>query len=161
MHGRLRRGAARGAARDRAGGAGLGPALIEGAGLLTVAAGLLRRDHLLLDAPGEPGASWHSHAHDAISGLLYVNLVAAQAALAGRFGRDPAWRHWRPPLLASAAATGVLLIAYATDVTGPAAAIVQRAAVTLPQAAVAAIAARLLWRGPGQAGSDGERRGMP
>jgi hypothetical protein len=139
------------------GGAGPGPALIQGAGLLTVAAGLLRRDHLLLNAPGEPGASWHSHAHDAISGLLYAGLVAAQAALAGRFGRDPAWRHWRPPLLASAAVTGVILIAYATDVTGPEAAIWQRAAVTLPQAAAAAIAARLLWRGPGQAGSDGQQ----
>jgi len=137
------------------GGAGCGPALIQVAGLLTVAAGLLRRDHLLLDAPGAPGASWHSHAHDAISGLLYATLVAAQAALARRFGRDPAWAHWRPPLLASAAVTGVLLIAYATDVTGPEAAIFQRAAVTVPQAAVAAIAARLLWRGPGQAGSDG------
>jgi hypothetical protein len=31
-------------------------------------------------------------------------------------------------------------------VTGPAAAILQRAAVTVPQAAVAAIAARLMWR---------------
>jgi hypothetical protein len=40
-------------------------------------------------------------------------------------------------------------------VTGPAAAILQRAAVTLPQAAVAAIAARLMWRRPGQAGNDG------
>ena len=66
------------------------------------------------------------------------------------------WRGRRPWLLASAAATGVILIAYATDVTGPAAAILQRAAVTLPQAAVAAIAARLTWRaGPGRAGSDG------
>ena len=137
------------------GGAGCGPALIQGAGLPTVAAGLLRRDHLLLSAPGAPGASWHSHAHDAISGLLYIDLVAAQLALAGRFGRDPAWAHWRPPLLASAAATGVLLTAYATDVTEPEAAILQRAAVTLPQAAVAATAARLLWREPGQAGSDG------
>jgi hypothetical protein len=61
--------ALRGNATD---GAGPGPALIQGAGLLTVAAGLLRRDHLLLNAPGEPGASWHSHAHDAISGLVYV-----------------------------------------------------------------------------------------
>ena len=90
-----------------------------------------------------------------LSGLLYASLVAAQAALAGRFGRDPGWRRWRPPLLASAAVTGVLLLAYATDVTGPAAAILQRAAVTVPQAAVAAIAARLLWRGPGQEGSGG------
>ena len=125
------------------------------AGGCTVALGAaLRRDHLLLNAPGEPGASWHGSAHDAISGLVYVNLVAAELALAWRFGRDPAWRQWRPWLLASAAATGVILIAYATDVTGPAAATWQRAAVTLPQAAVAAIAARLMWR----AGPGGERR---
>ena len=71
------------------GGAGPGPALVQGAGLLTVAAGLLRRDHLLVNAPGGPGASWHSNAHDAISGLVYVDLVAAQLALARRFRRDP------------------------------------------------------------------------
>jgi hypothetical protein len=132
--------------QNATGGPEPGPALIQGAGLLTVAAGLLRRDHMLLNAPGEPGASWHSTAHDAISGLIYLNLVLAQLALARRFGRDPAWKHWRPWLLASAAATGLILIAYATDVTGPAAAIFQRVAVTLPQAAVAAIAARLMRR---------------
>lgn len=131
---------------NAAGGAGPGPALIQGAGLLTVAAGLLRRDQMLLNAPGDPGASWHNNAHDAISGLVYVTLVVAQLALARRFRRDPAWRHWCPWLLASAAATGVILIAYAADVTGPAAAILQRVAVTVPQAAVAAIAARLMWR---------------
>ena len=132
---------------DPAGGAGPGPALVQGAGLLTVAAGLLRRDHMLLNAPGEPGASWHSTAHDVISGLIYVSLVIAQFALARRFGRDPAWRSWCPWLLASTAATGLLLVAYAVDVTGAAAAGLQRAAVTLPQAAVAAIAARLVRRG--------------
>ncbi len=131
--------------RDATGGAGSGPDLIQGAGLLTVAAGLLRRDHLLLDAPGEPGASWHSNAHDAISGLLYASLVVVQLVLARRFRRDPAWRPWCPWLLAGAAATGVLLIAYAADVTGPAAAILQRVAVTLPQAA------RRRHRGPAHA----------
>ena len=130
-----------------AGGAGPGPAPVLGAGLLTVAAGLLRRDHMLLSAPGEPGASWHGTAHDVISGLVYVSLVIAQLALARRFGRDPTWRSWRPWLLASTAATGLLLAAYAADVTGAAAAGLQRAAVTLPQAAVAAIAARLIRRG--------------
>jgi hypothetical protein len=129
---------------DPAGGAGPGPALVQGAGLLTVAAGVLRRDHMLLSAPGEPGASWHGTAHDVISGLVYVSLVIAQLALARRFGRDPAWRSWRPWLAASAAATGLLLAAYAADVTGAAAAGRQRAAVTLPQAAVAA---RLIRRG--------------
>ncbi|HXT89887.1 MAG TPA: DUF998 domain-containing protein [Trebonia sp.] len=130
-----------------AGGAGPGPALVQGAGLLTAAAGLLRRDHMPLSAPGGPGASWHATAHDAVSALAYLSLVTAQLALARRFGRDPAWRSWRPWLLASAAATGLLLAAYAADATGPAAPGLQRAAVTLPQAAVAAIAARLIRRG--------------
>ena len=129
-------------------GAGPGPALIQGAGLPTVAAGLLRRDHMLLTAAGGAGASWHNNAHDVISGLAYADLVIAQVALARRFRRDPVWRPWHPWLLASAAATGVLLIAYKADVTGPAAAILQRVAVTLPQAAVAAIAAWLMWRAP-------------
>ncbi len=133
-------------------GAGPGPALVQGAGGLTVRAGLPRRDHMLLNAPGGPGASLHNNTHDAISGLIYASLVLAQLALARWFRRDPGWRPWRPCPLASAAATGVLLIAYAADVTGPAAAILQRAAVTLPQAAVDAIAARLLRR-PGRRGT--------
>ena len=87
--------------------------------------------------PGEPGALWDGNAHDAISGLIYASLVLAQLVLARRFRRDPRWRPWRPWLLTGAAATGVLLIACAAAVTGPAAAILQRAAVTLPQAAVA------------------------
>jgi Protein of unknown function (DUF998) len=118
--------------RNATGGAGPGPALVQGAGLLTVAAGLLRRDHMLLNAPGGPGASLHNNAHDAISGLIYASLVLAQLALARRFRRDPGWRPWRPWLLASPAATGLILIAYITDVIGLAAAILQRAAVTLP-----------------------------
>ena len=80
---------------------------------------------------------WDGNAHDAISGLIYASLVLAQLVLARRFRRDPRWRPWRPWLLTGAAATGVLLIACAAAVTGPAAAILQRAAVTLPQAAVA------------------------
>ena len=150
-----RRGAARSAQRERRGRAGPGPALIQGAGLLTVAAGLLRRDHMLLNAPGEPGASWHSNAHDAISGLVYVNLVVAQLALARRFGRDPpggtgAHGCWPAPRPASSSSRTP------PTWTGPAAAILQRVAVTLPQAAAAAIAARLMWRAwLGQEGSDG------
>ena len=70
----------------------------------------------------------------------------------------PRRRHWRPWLLASAAATGVILIAYATDVTGPAAAILQRAADDPAEVAVAAIAARLTWRA-GRAGPEATASG--
>jgi hypothetical protein len=52
--GRWRGGVGRGRWR---GGADLAPRLIQGAGLLTIAAGLLRRDRMLL-APGS--VSWHN-----------------------------------------------------------------------------------------------------
>jgi hypothetical membrane protein len=119
---------------------GPAPRLIQGAGLLAIAAGLLRRDHLLL----EPGpVSWHNHAHDVVSTVIYVDLVIAQALLARDFARDPAWKPWRGWLAASAAATTVLLIAFGAGTSGPAAGVLQRVAVTLPLAAIAALAVRL------------------
>ena len=120
---------------------GVAPRLIQGAGLLTVAAGLLRRDRMLL-TPGS--VSWHNHAHDVISAVIYVDLVAAQVLLATRFGRDPRWRPWRPWLLASGVATGAVLVAFAADTSAPDAGVLQRVAVTIPLAVIAAIAIRLL-----------------
>jgi hypothetical protein len=132
--------------------AGPAPRLIQGAGLLTIAAGLLRRDHMLL-TPGN--VSWHNHAHDVVSALIYADLVVAQVLLARRFGREPArsgapddpasW-DWRPWLLASAGATAALLIAFAADTSAANAGILQRAAVSVPLAAIAAVAVRLLRR---------------
>jgi len=84
--------------------------------------------------------------------VIYADLVLAQALLAWRFGRDvtdrDGWRAWRPWLLASAGMTAVLLAAYAAYTSAPYAGLVQRAAVTLPLAALAAIATRLV-RTPG------------
>jgi hypothetical membrane protein len=130
------------------GGAGPAPWLVQGAGLLTIAAGLLRRDRMLL-TPGS--VSWHNHAHDVISAVIYVVLVAAQVLLAARFGRDPQWRPWRPWLLASGLATGAALVAFAADTSASGAGVLQRVAVTIPLAAVAAVAARLL-RTPARSG---------
>jgi hypothetical protein len=148
-------------ALGRAGQAGAGPRLIQAAGILTVAAGLLRRDHMLLTSGS---VSWHNHAHDVISAVIYADLVLAQLMLARRFGRDGdrgrvragesprrrtapeplSWARWRPWLLGSAAATAATLIAFAVDTSGPAAGILQRVAVSIPLAAITAIAARLL-----------------
>jgi hypothetical membrane protein len=136
-----------GAGRGRwRGGAGPAPRLIQGAGLLTIAAGLLRRDRMLL-TPGS--VSWHNHAHDVISAVIYVDLVVAQVLLAARFGRDPGgldptWTAWRPWLLASGLATGAVLVAFVVDTSGDGAGVLQRVAVSIPLAAVAAIAVRLL-----------------
>jgi len=133
--------------------AGAAPALIQGAGLATIAAGLLRRDHMLLTSGS---VSWHNHAHDLIGAAIYVDLVAAQLLLAARFGRDPGspgdpggaggpdWRPWRRWLLASAGVTAAVLVAYAADTSAGDAGILQRVAVTVPLAAVAAMAARLV-----------------
>ena len=119
---------------------GAAPRLIQGAGALTIAAGLLRRDHMLL----EPGpVSWHNQAHNVVSAVIYVDLVVALALLSRAFTRDAAWRPWRGWLAVSAAATAVALIAFGADTSEPAAGVLQRVAVTLPLATVAAIAARL------------------
>jgi hypothetical protein len=130
--------------------AGLAPRLIQGAGLATIAAGLLRRDHMLLTSGS---VSWHNHAHDVVSAVIYVDLVVAQLLLAARFGRDrghpadpegPDWGGWRPWLRASAGATAAVLVAFAADTSAADAGILQRVAVSIPLAAIAAIAARLV-----------------
>jgi Protein of unknown function (DUF998) len=142
------------------GGAGPAPRLIQGAGLLTVAAGLLRRDRMLL-TPGS--VSWHNHAHDVISAVIYADLVAAQVLLAARFGRDSGgldpdwapWAPWAPWLLASGLATGAALVAFATQTSAAGAGVLQRIAVTIPLAAIAAVATRLLrtqFRTPARSG---------
>lgn len=126
---------------------GPAPRLIQGAGVLTIAAGLLRRDHMLL-APGP--VSWHNQAHNVVSAVIYVDLVVAQALLARRFAREAEWRPWCRWLAASAAATALVLTAFGAGTSEPAAGVLQRVAVTLPLAAIAAIAARLVsWPVPG------------
>jgi len=145
LHDALGRSSSVGQGRWR-GGAGAAPRLIQGAGLLTIAAGLLRRDRMLL-TPGS--VSWHNHAHDVISAVIYADLVAAQVLLAARFGRDPGpgaedWRRWRPWMLASGLATGAALVVFAADTSAAGAGVLQRVAVTIPLVAIAAIAARLL-----------------
>jgi hypothetical protein len=126
--------------------AGPAPRLVQAAGLLTVAAGLLRRDRMLL---GPGSVSWHNHAHDLISAVIYADLVAAQVLLAVRFGRDrggpgPSWRPWRPWLAASALATAAVLAVFAAETSAAGSGVLQRVAVTIPQAAIAAVAVRLL-----------------
>ena len=124
--------------RERAGPA---PRLIQGAGILTIAAALLRRDHMLLTSGS---VSWHNHAHDVISAILYVDLVAVQLLLAMRFGGEPEWRSWRPWLVANGVASAAVLIAFAADTSAADAGLVQRVAVSIPLAVLAAVAAGLL-----------------
>jgi hypothetical membrane protein len=122
---------------------GPGPRLIQGAGVLTVAAGLLRRDHMELTSGP---VSWHNEAHNVVSLVLYLDLVVAQLLLARRFGAIPRWRGWRRYLLASGIVTAVALGVFLPNTTSPGAGLLQRIAVSIPLAAMAAVAARLAGR---------------
>jgi hypothetical protein len=141
--------------------AGPAPRLIQAVGLLTIAAGLLRRDHMLLDPPGVgaavragtgaatraaalSGDSWHNQAHDAVSSVIYVTLVVAPLLLAVRFRADTDWRRLTGPLLAGSAATGGILALFASDALTSWDPLLQRIAVTIPLATLAAAAGRLI-----------------
>ena len=134
--------------------AGLGPRLIQWVGALTIAAGLLRRDHMMLGTPGAAvRESWHNHAHDLVSSIIYVTLVIAPLLLAVRFRGDARWQRLWIPLLAGSAATAGLLGVFASSAWESWDPVLQRVAVTIPLAMVAAVAVRLLTLAPARAGS--------
>ena len=121
--------------------AGPAPWLVEAAGVLVIAAGLLRRDHMLL-TPG-PG-SWHNQAHDAVSAAIYALLIAIPLVLARRLRGDPRWKGLPALLTVGAAATAVTLIVFsAAGANSPQAGVLQRAGVSIPLAALVTLAARL------------------
>jgi hypothetical protein len=128
--------------RGRDGG---GPAAMQAAGVLTIATGLLRRDHVRLTSGPE---SWHNHAHDVVSAAAYVLLIAAPLLLARRFRTDPRsadnrWRGLPWPLACAAIVSAVLLVAFYAGPHDSWDGTLQRIAVTLPLAAIAAVAVRL------------------
>lgn len=121
--------------------AGPAPPMIEAAGVLVVAAGLLRTDHMLL-IPGPE--SWHSQAHDAISAVNYTLLIAIPLLLARRLRGDPDWKGMPVLLVSAAVASAVILCVFsAATPDSLQAGILQRAGVTLPLAALVALATRL------------------
>jgi hypothetical protein len=139
--------------------AGLGPRLIQCAGALTIAAGLLRRDHMMLGSPGAAaGESWHNHAHDLVSSIIYVTLVVAPLLLAVRFRGDARWQRLWIPLLAGSAATAGLLGVFASSASQSWDPVLQRVAVTIPLTMVAAVAVRLLTVAPAGTGPRTTRR---
>jgi len=144
------------ALREALGGPGLagpGPWLVRCAGIGTVAAGLLRRDRMLLHPPGAvPGQSWHNHGHDLASGIVYAALLVAPLLLARRFDGDPAWSRLRGPAVAASLTTAALLALFWSQALEPWNGIVQRVAVTVPLGFMAALAGRLLTRPPAPAG---------
>ncbi len=121
-----------------------GPWLVMLGGGATVAAGLFRRDHLLLTGPGFTGESWHNQVHDVVSGVAYAAMLAAPLLLAWRLRHEPGWAGPSRAVGGLAVASALGLAVFASGVAEPWNGAVQRAAVTLALAAEWVLAARLL-----------------
>ncbi len=132
------------ALRRVAGHRAAGPWLVMVAGAAAVAAGVFRRDHMLLTGPGFTGESWHNQVHDVVSGIAYVAMIAAPLALARQFRTDPQWAMIARPLQVLALASAVAVAVFASRAAEPWNGTVQRTAVTLALAAEALAAARML-----------------
>jgi hypothetical protein len=108
---------------------------------------------MMLGTPGAAVAeSWHNHAHDLVSSIIYVTLVIAPLLLAVRFRGDARWQRLWIPLLAGSAATAGLLGVFASSAWESWDPVLQRVAITIPLAMVAAVAVRLLTLAPARAG---------
>jgi hypothetical protein len=121
-----------------------GPWLVKSAGAATIAAGLFRRDHMLLAGPGFAGESWHNQVHDLASGVAYAAMIAAPLVLARRFRDDPDWARLSRPVRVLALSSAAALALFASRAVQPWNGIVQRVAVTLALTAVLLIATRML-----------------
>ena len=121
-----------------------GPWLVVVAGAAAVAAGVFRRDHLLLVGPGFAGESWHNQVHDVASGVAYGAMLAAPLVLARRFRGDPQWAMVSRPVQVLALGSAVALAVFASRVVEPWNGVAQRIAVTLALSAEILVAARML-----------------
>lgn len=120
--------------------------LVIVAGATAVAAGVFRRDHVLLVGPGFTGESWHNQVHDVASGVAYGAMLVAPLVLARRFRSDPDWAVVSRPVQVLALGSAVALVIFASRVVEPWNGVVQRVAVTLALSTEVLTAARLLTR---------------
>ena len=118
--------------------------LVVVAGVASVAAGVFRRDHLLLAGPGFAGESWHNQVHDVVSGVAYGAMLAAPLLLGRRLRDDPDWAVLSRLVQVLALASAAALAVFASGIAGPYNGVVQRIAVTLALTAEILIAGRML-----------------
>jgi hypothetical membrane protein len=130
-----------------------GPWLVMAGGVATMAAGVFRRDHMLLTGPGFAGESWHNQVHDVASAVAYAAMLTAPLILGRRFRDDPRWAVLSRPVQGLALASAIPLVVFLSQVAEPWNGVVQRAAVTLGLAAEVALAARMLTSPPGSRAS--------
>ena len=133
-----------GAVLRRAGHGAVGPWLVMAGGAAAIAAGVFRRDRMLLAGPGFAGESWHNQAHDVASFVAYAAMLGAPLVLARRFRADRQWAVIARPVQVLALASAAAVALFASQAAGSWTGTVQRTAVTLALAAEALIAARML-----------------
>jgi hypothetical membrane protein len=132
--------------------AGRGPRLVAGAGACAVAAGLFRRDTLVLQPPELADPSWHHVVHDLASFVLYVLMVAAPLVLARRFAREPTWAPVAPLARAAGWWACALVALFASRLAVEWNGVWQRAATCGPALLLVVVAIRLAtpaWSGVG------------
>ena len=121
-----------------------GPWLVVAGGAAAVAAGLFRRDHMLLTGPGFGGESWHNQVHDVASAVAYAAMLTAPLVLARQFRADPRWAVIARPVRLLALASAAAMAVFASRAAEPCNGAEQRIAVTLALAAEVLAAARML-----------------
>jgi uncharacterized membrane protein HdeD (DUF308 family) len=121
-----------------------GPWLVAVAGVASVAAGVFRRDHMLLAGPGFAGESWHNQVHDVVSGVAYGAMLAAPLLLGRRLRDDPDWAVLSRPVQVLALVSAAALAVFASGIAMPYNGVIQRIAVTLPLTAEILLAGRML-----------------
>jgi hypothetical protein len=138
--------------------------LVMVAGAAAIAAGVFRRDRMLLTGPGFAGESWHNQVHDVVSSIAYGAMLVAPLVLGRRFRADPDWAVLSRPVQVLALASALALAVFAAPVLVPWDGLVQRIAVTLALTAEALIAVRMLTLPrltPGSAAGQGGRSPVP
>jgi hypothetical protein len=90
------------------------------------------------------GQSWHNHAHDLASAVLYASLLVAPLLLARRFRGDPEWEALRPLAVATTIGSAMLLGLFRSDAMAPWGGVIQRVIATVPLGMMAALAVKLL-----------------
>jgi hypothetical membrane protein len=121
-----------------------GPWLVVTGGTAAVAAGVFRRDHMLLTGPGFAGESWHNQVHDVASAVAYAAMLTAPLVLARQFRADPRWAVIARPVQVLALASAAAMAVFVSRVAEPSNGAVQRTAVTLALAAGVLAAVRML-----------------
>jgi hypothetical protein len=127
--------------------AGLGPALLGGAGLAICAAGALGRDRMSnWPLPGElpRRQTWVNDAHDLASVLGHGCATAGLLSVASHLQRDHRLSDLALPAAGAALASSGIMSFFARDVVRPGNGIVQRVGISLPLVFTARLALRLL-----------------